>query len=459
MTPELHWLALPLPDDVERMKAAGFLDDCRAAIGTYLAGDLPQGMRRRLELELTRLDFLPEAEYPYTDGEALALLDETFVDFQPGELTELVNSRAADWLYIRGVRRFHRRFIANILTTRPDYARRQKHPAPEDAHDANRQGRIARNLDVMREKGGRAARLTVRQTFRLKPQAVRPGKALTVHLPIPKPCGHQSEIELLEFSHPEIAVVAPEDAPQRTVCFPNAPAGDTFSATYRYVNRFTYVNPDPTRADGTLPQGMEGFLAEEWPHILFSPLMRSVSEEIQSGETNPLKKARNAYDFVTKRVKYSYMKEYAALDPICDYAAKNLKGDCGVQAILFITLCRLSGVPARWQSGFAADPDHVGCHDWAEFYVNPYGWLYADCSYGGSAWRNGDTDRWNYYFGNLDIFRMVANSALQSPFTPPKRHFRADPADNQRGEAEYDDAGVLPFDFQHTEEMVAFEEL
>ena len=59
-------------------------------------------------------------------------------------------------------------------------------------------------------------------------------------------------------------------------------------------------------------------------------------------------------------------------------------------ALTFITLCRIAGIPARWESGFAVAPGDAGCHDWARFYVAPKGWMYADCSYGASMARRGD---------------------------------------------------------------------
>lgn len=480
MTTDMAWAAIPLPDDVAQHKAAGFLDDCRAAIHTWLSEDIPDALRRRLELELERLPFLPESEYPYTDQEALALLDQTFSDFQPRELTELVNSRAADWLYIRGIRRFHRRFVENIITTRPDYAARQKIPTQESLEDRRREARIMENIAIMKERGGRSAKLTIRANFWLEPDAVREGQPLTVHLPIPRECAHQSDIQILKMSHPEGAVIAPPDAPQRTVCYPSVTAMPSMSPAchspapsaslpdrspvrffveYSFVNALRYVNPDPAQTQPGYPDEAAAFLGEEAPHVLFTPYMKALLAEIQGAETDPLKVARAIYNFVTTKIRYSYMREYAVLDTICDYAAKNLKGDCGVQAILFITLCRLAGIPARWQSGLAADPEHIGCHDWAEFYVNPFGWLYADPSYGGSAFRAKNFEKWNYYFGNLDIYRMVANSAMQSDLLPPKIFFRADPTDNQRGEAEYPDGGVLPFQFRHEEEMIDFQEL
>jgi hypothetical protein len=90
----------------------------------------------------------------------------------------------------------------------------------------------------------------------------------------------------------------------------------------------------------------------------------------------------------------------------------------------------------------------VGDHDWGRFYAEPYGWLYADCAYGGIAWRKGDPERWDFYFGNMDPFRIVINNDIQQTFDPPKSYMRADPYDNQCGEAEYDDRGITIDEFE-----------
>ena len=137
------------------------------------------------------------------------------------------------------------------------------------------------------------------------------------------------------------------------------------------------------------------------------------------------------------------MRAYSTITNIPEYAALNLKGDCGVQALLFITLCRYAGIPARWQSGLAVTPCDIGPHDWAQFYVAPFGWLFADPSFGGGELKSNNIDKWNFYFGNLDPFRMVANSEFQHEFDPPKKHLRHDPYDNQVGEMEYEDRGLL----------------
>jgi hypothetical protein len=101
----------------------------------------------------------------------------------------------------------------------------------------------------------------------------------------------------------------------------------------------------------------------------------------------------------------------------------------------------------------------IGMHDWAQFYVAPYGWLYTDCSFGSSAVRNGNELRREFYFGNLDPFRMCANSEFQHEFDPPKKYMRYDPYDNQDGEAEYEDMRLLNTQIFTDQEMIEWEEL
>ena len=248
------------------------------------------------------------------------------------------------------------------------------------------------------------------------------------------------DIEILATSHP-IYKLADENAPARTVSFRGKfEKNETFWVEYKYLSYVKYNNLESAQVSAEQPT----FDTEElYPHIRFTPLIRALCKELSGNEKNPLLLARSFYDYCTKVGTYSYVREYFTLPgSIPDYYGAGLHGDCGVQALLFITLCRCAGIPARWQSGLFVTPDDTGCHDWAQFYIAPYGWLFADPSFGGSAHRMGDSERNDFYFGNLDPFRMAANSELQADFDPPKTQLRIDPFDNQRGEAEYADVGI-----------------
>lgn len=249
-----------------------------------------------------------------------------------------------------------------------------------------------------------------------------------------------------------------EDYKQRTVYFEENITDNNreFSVEYSYKSTVNYVELKPEEVSDIQP---DFEINELPPHIMFTPYIRELCKEIVKDEKNPLIKAKKIYEFVTTKVKYSFVREYFTIENIAEYAGLNLKGDCGVQAILFITLCRCAGIPAKWQSGLFASPLSVGCHDWAQFYIAPYGWLFADPSFGGSAYRKGDKERWKFYFGNIDPFRMVANSEFQYELYPSKKFLRIDPYDNQRGEAEYEHMGLGKEALEVTRETIEFKEL
>ena len=207
----------------------------------------------------------------------------------------------------------------------------------------------------------------------------------------------------------------------------------TVSAELAYEIDAPYIKPDPAAVSNLQPDFDTG---EEAPHIVFTPYIRALTKEIVGTERNPLLKARRIYDFITTQAVYRFMPPYMTVTNIPEYFLTGLRGDCGVQAVSFITLCRCAGIPARWQAGLYTMPREAGNHDWAMFYIAPYGWLYADCSFGGSAYRAGSEERRDFYFGNLEPWRLPLCVGFQQAFTPPRRFLRRDPYDNQNGEVE-----------------------
>jgi hypothetical protein len=464
--PDLSYQSVPLPEDLEKLKFYGDFEAAQKYITLWLEKKIPNALRRRLEAEARIIDLLSHNEYPHTVEAAQQLMAENIRDYQAQELIAIKDAGRADWIYINGQVRFQRRFFENLTRPGTDYAARLINP-PENNGAADDAGALLNdNIRQMKTRGERSAEIRLRATLKVKKEFEEPGKTVLVHLPIPDE-GPQISGFRLERSSPADPVIAPPGVPQRTAAFKTIlKAGEVFSVEYSFVNRLRYVDlgaPEKASADSAAPRGslrstpfQPHFLGEHLPHIRFTPYLRLLLEEILAGETAPLQRARRIYDFITTEVMYSYVREYAAIENISRYAAVNLKGDCGVQAILFITLCRMAGIPAAWQSGLYVTPNHAGCHDWAEFYVEPWGWLFADPSFGGSARHKGDTERWDYYFGNLDIFRMPANSAILADFSPPKKHFRADPVDNQVGELEYEDRGLPAYALETTQEVISF---
>ncbi|WP_207694769.1 hypothetical protein DOK67_0002828 [Enterococcus sp. DIV0212c] len=452
---DLKYMSVPLPEDVIKLKNYGDFDGAGKLIEHLLSNELPEALRKRLEIEQDIIRIVGINEYPFAIAEANQMMKETFKEYQEQELTVLKETGKVDWLYIDGKVHFQRRFLMNLIKTQADYEARLIVKEDNEV-DRLRKQELTQNVQLMKEQGGRKVKIHLKTSIQVKKEHERPGEKVRVYLPLPKECKQASDIKILKTT-PEATFIAPEKAAQRTVYFETILEEDqVFSVEYSFINQVDYVELDPNKVSELQP---EFELSEQLPHIRFTPYLEQLLEEILAGETNPIKKARKIYDFITTKVNYSFMREYFTIDNISEYAAVNLKGDCGVQAILFITLCRMAKIPAKWQSGLYVSQYYTGCHDWAQFYVAPYGWVFADLSFGGGARRNGDLDRWNYYFGNLDIFRMPANSEIQKDFDPPKHFLRADPIDNQRGEFEYENQG-LPYAYLEVkQELVSMEEL
>lgn len=450
-------LVVELPEDIKKMVLYGDFTGADELIEVYLKRNIPQILRDRLSYERHRMMRLKK-EYIYPYDEALKMAREKIRDFKEEEFEELKKERYVDWAYIDGEIMFQRRFLENITLVHPDMKERKIENKQEekDNPEAYNSELLNRTIDEIINEGEKKYFIRIKTGIKLKKEASRIGEKIRVHLPVPKKAQQIWNMKIHETSHKPV-FISGSDYPQRTVYYEEELRGeDIFRIEYSYENHIKYNKLDYDQVSSVQPS----FYTEEWePHIVFTPFLVNLAREITGDEKNPLIQARNIYDYITQNVQYSFVREYAAIENIPEYAAYNLKGDCGVQALLFITLCRIVGIPARWQSGLYVTPKMIGCHDWAEFYIEPYGWLFADTSFGGSSYRKGNKKRWNYYFGNLDPFRMVANSAFQYPFLPARKHLRLDPFDNQRGEAEYDDQALYDDGYEPINEIIDVHEI
>ena len=319
----------------------------------------------------------------------------------------------------------------------------------------------------MMQEGSASADITLRTSIRMSDEAfaaalekARAEGRDTVHvrawLALPAACPSQSHITLDAFTETP-GHIAAEDAPQRTVYWEADLAENrTFGAEYSYRETAVYADPLSFTPD---PEQPDFYTGEEAPHIVFTPYLRALAAQLTEGVTSPAEKAKRIYDYVTLNVRYHFQPSYFVHESIAENCARSRRGDCGIMALTFITLCRIAGIPARWESGLAVAPGDAGCHDWARFYIAPKGWMYADCSYGSSMARRGDEMLRRHYFGSLDTGRMVANSAFEAPFDPPMTGFRSDPYDNQSGEMEADGVGLAGEERVTTKEVLRFEEV
>ena len=511
-------MAAPLPEDLQKLKWYGDFPVMRRMIEKRLNTDLPAALKERLRAELEIISRLPR-QYPYAWEEALEMMKQQFTGVSREEFQELWEAGAMDWIYIQGKVYFKDNFISNLIKTREYLAKRLVSPELNAGKWENagfldrtiaymkRYGKIScrfhmtTTLGICKEAQREGERIKVYLPIPVEYAQIKHFQLLGASL-----IGEDGEIVSVPvFRRPQIfyhevfeqeagsednketnkendrntagdsagetmkAWIAPQHAEQRTICFCGIyRRGFRFQIEYEYQVDMPYVDLTNEEAAGSIKKKNAAlweireeedrpvhYLGEQLPHLRFTPYLKALAAEITGEEKAPFKKAKKIYDYITSHMMYSFVREYFTITELTDYAASSWKGDCGIQALLFILLCRISGIPARWQSGLYTRPGDVGSHDWAMFYVEPYGWLFADCSFGGSAGRMGDEERREFYFGNLDPYRMPSCCQFQADFCPPFHGMRIDPYDNQTGEAEYADRSLGADEIETVHEVIS----
>jgi CubicO group peptidase (beta-lactamase class C family)/D-alanyl-D-alanine dipeptidase len=270
---------------------------------------------------------------------------------------------------------------------------------------------------------------------------LKPGAVVRCWLPFPQEYRQQTDVRLIATDPPG-GRVAENGSPHRTIYFeqtvtdPSKPP--RFQSKFEFVTAAWCPHLDPAKVKpyDRASDVYRDFTAERPPHIVFTPEVRQIVAEVAAGEPNPLLRAQKLFRWIDANVPWCAEMEYSTIRSICRKGLAARRGDCGVQALTFITLCRVAGIPARWQSGWAPRPNDVNMHDWCEIYVEPWGWLPADPSYG--LQKHDDPDVQTFFCGHMDPYRMIVNLDYAQPLSPAKISFRSESNDFQRGEIEID---------------------
>lgn len=292
-------------------------------------------------------------------------------------------------------------------------------------------------------------RTRVTYTLTVAPNAAgaKRGSTLSVWLPFPHEYRQQRDVRLLE-SEPPAAVIAPPaldgnpvgGVPQRTVFLqrtvddPSRP--QRFRVKFEYVTSAYYPTLNDADARPGDPATLSTYLLERPPHLVFPPELRAKVAEVVGDDPNPLSKARKLFYYLDENLRWTPEEEYCVIPNLNLHGFARGKGDCGVASMLYISMCRIAGVPARWQSGWTPKPVGWNMHDWVEIYVEPWGWLPVDPSHGRR--KSDDPAVRDFHFGHTDSYRLIVNLDYGRALHPAKAALRSEPADFQRGEVELD---------------------
>jgi len=441
--------------EASRLELQGQFKQAASLLSTALQDkSLLAGERKKLEFELDRLERIRK-DFPLTKEGLFAELKRTVKDLTTEEYDRWLTEGRFESREIDGQRYFADTSARNLFFRYPELNARRMLPVNTAALQKARLASVtAIRKAALAEKQPYVLpkRFHVTMTVTAKPNAAPPGEIIRAWLPIPRRYPFQDEFTLISTS-PPVRRVDSEESPIRCV-YMEQPARENaptrFKVDYEYTAHavsFDIKPGDVLPCDPNDPT-LKRFLAEA-PHVVFTPEMRALSQQIVGEETNPCLKAKKCYDWIAENIKYSFALEYSTIRNISDYCRVKGYGDCGQEALLFITLCRLNGVPARWQSAWNIFPGDQDIHDWSEIYLAPYGWVPVDPYMGIWAMRYTNTltaeqrrEIRDFYFGGLDQYRIIANSDHNQTLDPPKRSLRSDNVDFQRGELEWGDKNI-----------------
>ncbi|HEX5243266.1 MAG TPA: transglutaminase domain-containing protein [Tepidisphaeraceae bacterium] len=416
------------------------------------------GGDQRARQEAVEIIARTRRDYRLSANELLARLHSSIPDATLGELEAWRRAGQVQYRIIDGNVAYFGREPSNVFRFCGDAIRRRKtSDAPADWTLEQHLARVIAEA----ERTGRRQVVPIRHRvhFSLTVPSTAPGmkRGATVRawLPFPQEYRQQTHVKLISAT-PQPTTIAPvaggeyplTGAPQRTIYFqqqvddPAKPV--TFSATYEFTSSAWYPILDKSQARPLPADYSQGDLGERLPHIQFTPEIRKIVAEVVGDETNPLERAHRIFLWVTQNIAYNAEAEYCTIPSLSKKAMTSRRGDCGVQTMLFMTLCRCTGIPARWQTGWETKRVGWDMHDWCEIYVEPWGWLPVDASYGLRP--SDDPKIREFYFGHQDSYRMIVNRDYGSPLVPPKASLRSEPLDFQRGEVEIDGKNLyFPF--------------
>jgi len=437
---------------------AGQFTQARQSIAHIFTSNQALQTQERLELEFL-VERMNRIEKDFTKSREIVVAEikETIPEVSNEDIRRWEESKALEFRIIDGEKWYFNRAARNLF--RIDKTAKaiwdEKHADDEMTSGSGAKLELDKHnagiIQTTLETGLRyvnPVRMRITQSIDVDSGAVPAGEMIRCWIPFPRAINdRQMDISFLG-SEPDEHIIAPNSTNlQRTIYMQKTSAGDRpthFEVTYEYTSYGVYA---PVTAETVQPleitPALALFLKEEPPHIVFTRELRDLSERLLEGEENPYRKAQILFEWIDNNIPWASAREYSTIGEISRYAYENGHGDCGIQTLLFMTLCRMNGIPAKWQSGWEFQPPDDSMHDWGLIYFEPYGWVPMDVTYG-LRQSNQDALHW-FYLSGMDSYRLIFNDGISQPFFPAKTFPRSETIDSQRGEVEWR-GGNLYFD-------------
>ena len=359
-------------------------------------------------------------------------------NYDSAQIREFANKKYVETRVIDGVERMHRKSPSNLALLNPEMNGHWQHRGAT-ASDK----RISYVDSVLAYYDGNNAlgaahSVTYRFVIDVPYNPALKGDTLRVWMPLPLKSDRQSQIKILNTFPAKYVVSDPAKSFHNTIYFTQpVTEGKTthFEATVSFVTKGQYFSPEYIRRNirpyDKQSELYKRYTAIEAPHVIKTDLAR----QIVGNENDPYRQSELVYDYIINNYPWAGAREYSTIECIPQYVLDEKHGDCGQVSLLYISLMRSLGVPARWESGWMLHPGEKNWHDWAEVYFEGVGWVPVDCSFG--RYTPGSDPRVvKFYSTGMDAHRFASNHGVSGKFDPEKKWVRSETVDLQPGEVE-----------------------
>ncbi len=377
-------------------------------------------------------------DFPYTMEDGLQLLQERNPQLTADDMRRLANEKLIETKIIDGQERMYRKSPRNLpLLMVPRDGSKVLRGA---SASASRQAYADTIIKASRSELSQGARHKIHYKMWIDVPYIDDlkGDTLRVWMPIPKNSWRQNRLSVTT-NIDKAQIYGDEPGTYHTGIYMQRPVNtgenSRFEIDVEYVARGVYFDPDSIMANikpYVHNDEYERYTQLELPHIID---MGEIARKIVGNENNPFKQSEMVYEHIVTHYPWAGAREYSTIECIPQYVVDRGYGDCGQVALLYISLMRSLGVPARWESGWMLVPGEVGIHDWAEVYFEGVGWVPVDVSFGRYA-NSTDSAIRNFYSTGIDAYRMAANSGICGELGVAKRFVRSETVDQQVGEVE-----------------------
>jgi len=351
------------PRHADAMLAKGQFREATEYLQQVLAtGGLSTADRELLQFESDRVGRIRK-DYPLTEAALFAELQKRVKEVSKEEFQKWIREGRFDSRTVDGELRFMYASVSNLFFRYPELEDRRLPPRDRSAYEKALLDTCAAIRQAVREQQSPYVlpkRFEVEMTVEISSNAVPAGEVVRAWLPVPRTYPFQGAFELLSTSAP-VKHLAPEASSIRSLCLEDTARGDErvrFAASYRYTTRGVRIEVDPAKAQVPAPgKGLDEFLREA-PHVAFTPELRALSSTICGSETNPARKARRFYDWISET--YNTALPWSIpRSQLADYRRTNRNGlRAGSSTVHHPVPSQRD--PARWQPGGASsrDQDH-----------------------------------------------------------------------------------------------------